>query len=88
MRQDALAAPVADQSSSDASARATGHALPAELLPYAAAQLLPLWVLPPERVRALDLPQRNWRVPERQVSDFLSAVLVSTRPFNIRPLVH
>jgi len=30
-------------------------ALPAELLPYAAAQLLPLLLLSPERVRTMDL---------------------------------
>jgi len=81
MRQNALAAPVPDRLSSGASTRAAGRALPAELLPYAAAQLLPLWLLPPERVRALELPHLMW-----QVSDFLSAVLVSSRLIFVRPL--
>ncbi len=61
-----------------------GLALPAELLPYAAAQLLPLLFLPPERVRALD-PARLAPlvaadlVAADQVSDFLSRAVVRTR---------
>ncbi len=48
-------ASVPHQSSLAANERAAGRALPAELLPYAAAQLLPLLLLSPERVRTLDL---------------------------------
>ena len=57
-----------------------GLALPAELLPYAAAQLLPLLLLPPERVRALDLARRPPSLAVDQVLGFLSRVVVRTRP--------
>ncbi len=80
MRQDTLAAPVPDQSDLGASVRPAVPSLPAELLSYAAAQLLPVWLLTPGRVRGLDLPQRNRRVRTDEVSDFMSAVLVSVRP--------
>ena len=79
MRQATLSAPDLDQYATDEIARAAAHALTADLLPYAAVQLLPLWLAPPERVRALDLPQRNRRV-RTEASDFLSAMLVSMRP--------
>ncbi len=65
---------------------AAGCALPAELLPSAAAQLLPLLLLPPERVRALELP-REYSPPGRadKVSVFLAEVVVSARPPRHRP---
>jgi len=83
MRQTALTAPIPDQSSSSASAGAAGRALLAELQPFSAAQLLPLCLLPPERVRALEPPHRN-----SDVADFLSAVLVSMQLIVVRPLEH
>ncbi len=55
-------------------------ALPAELLPCAAAQLLPLLLLPPERVRALDLQCPSRRGGDDRLSVFLSGVLVRARP--------
>ena len=88
MRLATLMASVPHQSSLAANERAAGRALPAELLPYAAAQLLPLWLLPPERVRALDLPQHNLLFSAGQVSDFLSAVVVSVRLVTVRSLEH
>jgi len=68
---------------------AAGCALPAELLPCAAALLLPLLLLPPERVRALEL-QRVCSPPgcADEVSVFLSEVVVSARhvPVTGRPV--
>jgi hypothetical protein len=54
-------------------------ALPAELLPCAAAQLLPLLLLPPERVRALSLQRPSRRGGDDRLSVFLSGVLVRAR---------
>jgi hypothetical protein len=62
---------------SDARLRSIGLALPAELLPYAAAQLLPVLLLLPERVRALDLPRHLPLSGTTRVSDFLADLLVS-----------
>ena len=60
--------------------RADGLALPAELLPYAAAQLLPLLLLPPEqRLCALDLHHNDRRAGTVPESFFLMRVLVRTR---------
>jgi hypothetical protein len=59
---------------------ARGDALPAELLPCAAALLLPLLLLPPERVRALDLQRPSRRGGDDRLSVFLSGVLVRPRP--------
>ncbi len=58
--------------------RVIGRALPAELLPYAAALLLPLLLLPPERVRALDLAHLPPAAAADQVSYFLSGTVVRT----------
>ncbi len=55
-----------------------GLALPAELLPYAAAQLLPLLLLPPELVRALDPAHFALSPATDRVSGFLSRALVRT----------
>jgi len=53
VRQDALMASVPDLICPTPRTQAAGRVLPAALLPYAVAQLLPLLLLPPERVRAL-----------------------------------
>jgi len=60
---------------------AAGRILPAALLPHAVAQLLPLLLLPPERVRALDCAQAQ-RVhdPDDGALDFLAASIVRSRP--------
>jgi len=58
--------------------RAAGNALPAELQPYAAAQLLPLLLLPPESVRALDLPLPCAGGTDGE-SEFFSRMLVRAR---------
>jgi hypothetical protein len=84
MRQDALKAPCPDQSSLSAIAWAAGRALPAELLPYAAAQLLPPSIRSPESVRALDVHPEY----KLDMSEILSAALVSMRLFIVRPLEH
>ncbi len=62
----------------DARLRGFGNALPAELLPYAAAQLLPALLLPPERVRALDLAHLAPSLAAIEVSHFLSGTVVRT----------
>jgi hypothetical protein len=62
--------------------RGLGYALPAELTPYAAAQLLPVLLLPPERVRALDVPRHLPLGGINAVPDFLSDVLVSGALFS------
>ena len=61
--------------------RGGARALPAALLPYAAAQLLPLLFLPPERVRTLDAAQVR-RVHDRAggVSIFLLGRMVRSPP--------
>jgi len=51
-RQEALIGWVPELLCSTAPQRAAGRFLPAELLPYAAAQLLPVLLLPPELARA------------------------------------
>jgi len=63
-RQDTLVGTVPQMLKPNATLRGVGHALPAELLPYAAANLLPVLLLPPERMRALGPArtslQRRW----------------------------
>ncbi len=58
--------------------RETGCALPAALLPYAAAQLLPALLLPAERVRALDIACPAPSSAVDHVSLFLSGAVVRT----------
>jgi hypothetical protein len=59
--------------------RGGGHVLPAALLPHAVAQLLPLLLLPPERVRALDLAQIESEHADG-VTHFLSSRMVRLQP--------
>ncbi len=70
---------------SGAGLRAIGLALPAELLPYAAAQLLPVLLLPPKRLLALDVPRQPLGGTIR-VSDVLSDLLVSKNNSSLRGL--
>ena len=62
--------------------RGGARALPAALLPYAAAQLLPLLLLPPEHVRALDAAQVQSVLHDHGngVATLLSGRLVRLRP--------
>jgi hypothetical protein len=62
---------------SDEHDEAPRSALPAELLPQAVALLLPLLLLPPERVRALDLAHLDRHTGTDQESEFLSELVVS-----------
>jgi len=81
-RQDALMIWAPDLLRWGVTARAAGRALPAALLPYAAAQLLPLLLLPPERVRTLSAPRSpRYRVCVTDwVSVYLSKVVVRPQP--------
>ncbi len=58
-----------------------GRILPAALLPHAVAHLLPLLLLPPERVRALDAAQAQ-RVNDSddRALDILAASIVRSQP--------
>ncbi len=60
--------------------RPSGDALPVELQPYAAAQLLPLVLLPPERVRALDISGLEIIVGTNLVSVILRDRVVRAPP--------
>ncbi len=62
--------------------RAVARALPAALQPYAVAQLLPLLLLSPERVRALDAAQVQSVLHDHGngVATLLSGRLVRLRP--------
>jgi hypothetical protein len=62
--------------------RAVARALPAALHPHAVAQLLPLLLLPPERVRALDAApvQSVLHDHGNGVSTLLSGRLVRSQP--------
>jgi len=76
-RQDALIGWVPELLCPVASQRAAGRFLPAELLPHAAAQLLPLLLLPPERVRGLDTALLNGHTSTMRGTVFLTEALVS-----------
>jgi len=82
VRQDALMASVPDLICPTPRTQAAGRVLPAALLPYAVAQLLPLLLLPPERVRALHvaLIQRVNNHSDGVVSGCLSRRLVRPQP--------
>jgi len=60
-------------------------ALPAELLPYAAAQLLPLLLLSPERVRTMDLTRIGVHVGTNAVSLIFRDRVVRPRLPALRP---
>jgi len=76
--QDALTTSVPRLLRLGAASRA--DALPAELLPCAAAHLLPLLLLPPERVRALEPPSHSAPSSDDLLSDFLAEVVVRATP--------
>ena len=84
-RQEALIGWVPELLCSTAPQRAAGRFLPAELLPYAAAQLLPVLLLPPKRLLALDVPRQPLGGTIR-VSDVLSDLLVSKNNSSLRGL--
>ena len=65
--------------------RPSGDALPAELQPYAAAQLLPLLLLSPERVRAMDVSGLEVVVGTDLVSVILRDRVVRPQPPALRP---
>ncbi len=77
-RQEALIVWVPEVLCPSADQRAAGRALPAELLPHAAAQLLPLLLLPPECVRGLGAALLNRHTSTLQVTVFLTEALVSS----------
>jgi len=77
-RQGMFCAYGPDLLSRGAELRAAGNAVPTEPLPYAAAQLLPLLLPPPESVRALDLPLPCAGGTDGE-SDFFSRMLVRAR---------
>jgi len=81
-RQDALIFYTTDMLHADTTLRAGVCGLPVELLPHALGQLLPLLLLPPERVRALSAPwapQYRPTVLTDWVSIYLSTVMVRPR---------
>jgi len=78
-RQEALVVWVPEVLRPSADQRAAGRALPVELLPHAAAQLLPLMLLPPECVRGLDAALLNRHTSTLQATVFLTEALVSSQ---------
>ena len=80
-RQDALLASVPLLLSPRPLTPSAGRILPAALLPHAVAQLLPLLLLPPERVRALDAAQaQRINDPDDGALDCLAAGIVRSQP--------